>query len=125
MMANARNRFKPNAWNMAACVVMRLVKNAKRSFIVSGGMASAPRFPWVNGDPPGLRHAVGEHARAWVTGLRVQHGLFLRHELNVIVDGCGLGVAFPLGLDDLLFCQCNQQLVGVPAIAQSEYVGSV
>ena len=61
----------------------------------------------------------------WVTGLRVQYGLFLCHELNVAVDGCGLGVALPLGLDDLLFCQCNQQLVSVLAIAQSEYVGSV
>src|SRR5437016_1318885 len=66
MIASARNRFNPSVSNIAACVVIRLDKNAKRSFIVSGGMVRLPLRL-------GLRNAVGEHAGAGVAGLSAQN----------------------------------------------------
>src|SRR5258707_1605617 len=89
MIASPRNKFVPSVSNIAACVVIRFDKNAKRSFIVSGGMARLPLRL-------GLGHAVGEHAGARVARLGAQDGLFFGHETDVAIDGCCFRVALAL-----------------------------
>src|SRR5260370_355743 len=94
IMANPRNRFSPRLSKRSACVVMRLVRNAKKSFKESLSMASAP-----------LRHSVGLHTGARIAALTAQERLFFGHETNVAVDCGGFGIALTLRLNDLLFGQ--------------------
>src|SRR3984893_7794265 len=116
MIAKARNRFIPSVSNIAACVVIRFDKKANRSFIDSGGIGEAP----VDGFPRRLRHAIGEHTCARVTGLGAQNSLFFGLKTDVVVDRFGFSVALSLSLDDLLLCERNEQLIGVLAVTQRD-----